>query len=94
MGLEYPLIYLEVPGIDGEDFLTSTITEEWSPKLGELRDDEHEAVRAVADDGLTFTAYYSLRYYNQAAAVINIVRTLFVVVVLSLSSVYFTKDAQ
>lgn len=92
--MEYPLIYLEVPGIDGEDFGTSTIKEEWDPRVEILRDDEHERVGAVADDNVTFTAHYSLRTYNRAAAIINIVRTLFVVVVLSLSSVYFTKDAQ
>ena len=92
--MEYPLIYLEVPGIDGEDFGTSTIKEEWDPRVEILRDDEHERVGAVAGDNVTFTAHYSLRTYNRAAAIINIVRTLFVVVVLSLSSVYFTKDAQ
>ena len=94
MDLEYPLIYLEVPGIDGEDYGTSTIKQEWDPKVEILRADEHERVQAVADDDVTFTAHYSLRTYNRAAAIINIVRTLFVVVVLWLSSVYFTKDAQ
>lgn len=92
--MEYPLIYLEVPGIDGEDYGTSTIKQEWDPKVEILRADEHDRVQAVAYDQATFTAHYSLRTYNRTAAIINIVRTLFVVCVLSLSSVYFTKDAQ
>lgn len=43
---------------------------------------------------LEFIAAYSTVSYNKTESLINIFRTLFICIVLTLASIYFTKDAQ
>ena len=48
----------------------------------------------TAKDGVMFIASYSTRQHTIYEAATNIGRTLFVCAVLTLGSIYFTKDAQ
>ena len=47
-----------------------------------------------ADGEVDFITSYSTKSYTQLEAIINISRTTFVCLVLSIASIYFTKDAQ
>lgn len=69
-------------------------TQEWSPYVSGLRDTEYKVVSATSKDGITFKAVYSVQKQIKLESTINISRTLFICVVLSVASFYFTKDAQ
>ena len=49
---------------------------------------------ATSKNGITFKAVYSIQKQVKLDSTINILRTLFICVVLSVASFYFTKDAQ
>jgi len=66
---------------------------EWDPKLVTLRIEEYTSVRMIAKDNVVFMASYSTRAHTVYEAATNIGRTVFVCLVLSLASIYFTKDA-
>jgi len=70
------------------------VTKEWEPYITTLRKDGFSSVIATSDDGRDFIAAYSSVSYAKIEAIINISRTLFVCFVLSVASIYFTKDAQ
>ena len=58
-----------------------------------LRKDEYASVVLEAIDGKLFIASYTVQAYTKVEALINMLRTTFIVVVLGLASIYFTKDA-
>ena len=68
--------------------------QEWDPKLTSLRIEEYTSVRMIAKDNVVFMASYSTRAHTVYEAATNIGRTVFVCLVLSMASIYFTKDAQ
>ena len=80
-GQLFPLNYLKGPGIGILEF---------EPSLKSLRKDEYQSVSFVASDGEDFIASFSMKQYTLTESIINIVRTSFVVVVLSMSSIFFT----
>lgn len=47
----------------------------------------------TTDNSIQFICVYSLRKYNQLTSLLSIGRTLYVCVVLSVASIYFTNDA-
>jgi hypothetical protein len=67
---------------------------EWDPKLNTLRVDEYDSVSITADNGVTFFAAYSVRETSKIDAITNICRTIFTCFVLSLASIFLSKDAQ
>ena len=67
--------------------------QEWDPKLLTLRIEEYTSVRMTAKDNVVFMASYSTRAHTVYEAATNIGRTVFVCLVLSMASIYFTKDA-
>ena len=70
------------------------ILQEWKPKIETLRKDEYASVLLNAKDGSNFIASYTTQSYVIVESQINICRTTFIVIVLGLASIYFTKDAQ
>lgn len=71
-----------------------SLTLEYSPFVSGLRPTEYKVVSATAKDGSTFQAKYSIQKQVKLESTIAITRTLFICVVLSVASFYFTKDAQ
>lgn len=61
--------------------------------LENLRNDEYSASIAVAKDGVNLIAFYSTLRVSQLTSLLSIMRTLFVCLVLSIGSYYFTNDA-
>jgi hypothetical protein len=59
-----------------------------------LRVTEYKVVSTTSKDGIIFKAAYSVQQQVKLESTINILRTLFICVVLSVASHYFTKDAQ
>jgi len=59
-----------------------------------LRLQEYQLIEQRARDGSKFVAAYSTKAVDILEAKMNIVRTLFICLVLSLSSIFFTRDAQ
>ena len=70
------------------------VEQQWDPRLETLRKDEFSSVLVVCDDGSDFIASYSTQAYALVESKINICRTTFIVFVLGIASIYFTKDAQ
>lgn len=93
----YKLVFLSAPDPYASDFINSQInlTTEWEPKLTELRKDEYASVLepSVISNNIQFIASYSTKEYSEVEAQINLFRTSFIVIVLGLASIYFTKDA-
>lgn len=58
-----------------------------------LRNEEYSASLAYADNGFTFVAFYSMKSSTTLEAVLSIARTIFVCIVLSIASIFFTNDA-
>lgn len=48
---------------------------------------------AIVDDEITITAVFDLRYTTRIEAGLNIAKTVFVCIVLTLGAIFFTKDA-
>ena len=59
-----------------------------------MRQDEYRSATFTAENGFEFIAAYSTRASFVAESIINIARTLFIVVILALGSILFTQDAQ
>lgn len=59
-----------------------------------MRKTETRSVSALSDSGIKFKAVYSIKNQINLESTINILRTLFICIVLSIASFYFTKDAQ
>lgn len=95
----YKLVFISVPRPD-ENYAASqksNYINEWSPKLQTLRRDEYASVNGVSsfsDSSKVFLASYEQKQYTQTESMINMIRTTFIVIVLGLASIYFTKDAQ
>lgn len=51
------------------------------------------SITELAKDGTEFIASYSIKVYAQTEAKIHIARTTFILITLSLASIFFTKDA-
>lgn len=92
--LEYPLVFLTAPDpYSTTGFTDQLIIKEWEPKLSSLRKDEYQSVQITDSHGIEFIAAFSTQAYVLIESKINICRTSFIVVVLGLASIYFTKDA-
>jgi hypothetical protein len=59
--------------------------------IDQLRASEKEAITLVDSD--EFIAIFDLRFVTKMTAGLSIVRTIFVCVILSFGSLYFSKDA-
>ena len=73
---------------------TSTIAKESWPELKSLRPNEYESLVYTADDGTEFVAFYSNLFATKIESIINIAKTIFLCVVLAISSMGFSKDSQ
>ena len=89
---KYPLVYLQTVDPSNPTFWNQTKLEIY-PEFYNLRQDEYNSISMTADDGQDFAAFYSRYEAIKAESIINIIRTIFLCVVLAISSVYFTKDA-
>ena len=94
--VEYKLVFLSVanPFAANASQPLNMIEQQWQPQLQTLRRDEYASVIQVAEDGQNFIASYTTQAYVIVESRINICRTTFIVLVLGLASIYFTKDAQ
>lgn len=96
--ITYQLVFLSVPNPHGKSFIDSYKNEtlEYEPKLTTLRKDEYASVIEISklNPEIQFLASYTTKSYSLVEAQIAIIRTSFIVVVLGLASIYFTKDAQ
>ena len=90
---EYPLVYLQAVSPNNTNFTSELQTFSWSPSLASLRPSEYESIQLQTSDGLQFTLHYSTQAHSIVEARINMCRTTFIIVVLGLASIYFTKDA-
>lgn len=91
---EYPLIFVSIPDPFAKTYTKEIYVQEWEPKINDLRADAYSAIFQEADNGAEFVVAYSTITYTKIESTINIIRTSFICVVLSLASIYFTKDAQ
>lgn len=94
--VEYKLVFLTVPDPTQAVWSEQLDLIEWQgqPKLQNLRRDEYNSVIETAENGVEFIASYSTQSYAIIESRINICRTTFIVILLGLASIYFTKDAQ
>lgn len=85
-GLSKPLAYVYLPNYPQVTYVAT------DPES--LRDDEKEITAIyVSQYADPFTAVLDLREYVQLSSIINIMRTIFVCIVLTMAAYYFTKDA-
>ena len=91
--IEYKLVFLKASDPSGDAFSNSMIEMQWDPRLETLRKDEFSSVEVQANDGSNFIVSYSVQAYALVESKINICRTTFIVFVLGMASIYFTKDA-
>jgi len=91
----YKLIFIRTPTTNSTVASANLAldTYEWQPWITSLRKDSYASVVQTADDGHDFILAYSTQDYAVTEAIINISRTLFVCAILSVASIYFTKDA-
>jgi hypothetical protein len=87
-----------VPDPNGPPFNSDRV--DLKPNEGQMetniemyRTAEYQLIERVSKSGFTFISIYSTRKYNIIEAILNIARTLFVSVVLSISVTYFIRDA-
>ena len=69
---------------------------EWEPFVGafdELRSDEYSSASYIASNGFEFQALWSIKKENDIQAILSISRTVFVCIVLTISSIFFSDDA-
>jgi hypothetical protein len=96
--IPYQLVFLSTPDPYASNFSNSFInlTTEWEPKLMDLRKEEYASVLepSIISNNIQFIASYSTKSYSVIESQINVFRTSFIVIVLGLASIYFTKDAQ
>lgn len=90
----YPLILLQAADPEEDAWYAGTKRQEWEPKYTTLRQGEYRSQAYTTKNGLRFWVAYSTRAALQAESIINIARTLFIVVILALGSILFTQDAQ
>ena len=83
--LGYQLIFLDVQNM--------SIYEDLDKPLDSLRTDEKGIESCEGTDGYEYIVVYDKREYTRAEGVIGISRTLFVCVVLSIGSIFFSSDA-
>lgn len=81
---DYPLIYFSYEDIDGKTYEWETDTKSEDLRFAEkyFASSDHESV-----------AVFDIRYENRVSSGLNICRTVFVCIVLTLGAIYFTKDA-
>ena len=58
-----------------------------------MRSGDFSSSLAYASDGTMFTAFYSVVVQQKLTSILNICRTIFVCIVLSIASIMFTSDA-
>lgn len=63
---------------------------QWEPAVESLRPDEYRSATYTSKHGFEFVVAYSTRAALQAESIINIARTLFIVVILAMGSILFT----
>lgn len=92
----YKLIFISVPDPFSDTYNKDMHTQQWDPKYDTLRQSEFSfyLVEGGSNSGQDFLCAYSTLPYARTEAIINISRTTFICVVLSIASIYFTKDAQ
>ena len=76
------------------NYTTAFVSKEWDPKIETLRPDSYDSSFVSSKDGLNFYCRYSLVRQNKIESIINIGRTIFIIVTLGFASFFFTKDAQ
>lgn len=92
--MEYPLVFIHGVNPYAQNFSMEEYEREWNPNLSTLRKDEYSSVLVKSELGIDFIAAFTTKSYTSIESKINICRTSFIVVVLGLASIYFTKDAQ
>jgi hypothetical protein len=83
---KYPLVYLETVDPTHDSYWTTPAVVK-TDLFESLRDDEIEYIFFLAKDGTEFKAYYSVFSSLSIQSVTNILRTVFLCVVLAFSSV-------
>ena len=91
---EYPLIFASVPDPFSANYTKELMEEEWSPKVQDLRADAYSSTLETSKNGIEFVVAYTTQSYTKIESTINVIRTSFICVVLSMASIYFTRDAQ
>lgn len=86
----YPLILLKAADPNQTTWGDKAYVKQWEPAVDTLRPDEFRSATYEAKDGFEFIVAYSTRAALKAESIINIARTLFIVVILALGSILFT----
>jgi hypothetical protein len=58
-----------------------------------MRSDDYGASIAYGHDGSNFIVFYDQSWSNDVESILSISRTIFVCIVLSIASIFFTNDA-
>ena len=90
----YPLIYIDAADPTKAQWNTDFVIKEWEPKWQSLRQEEIRWSTVESENGKEFTIAYCTQSSQKAEALIQITRTLFIVVILAVGSILFTQDAQ
>lgn len=85
----YPMILLDVPNPYGPPYNTDSYVKTRLYDLEDLRPEEYTVYDETLGNGPTFIVAYSTLAYAKIESIVNICRTLFVCVVLSVCAIYF-----
>jgi hypothetical protein len=88
------LIYIDAADPNKPTWNSESLVKEWEPQWTTLRQEELRWNTVTAKNGRTFTIAYSTQAAQRAEAIIQIARTLFIVIILAVGSILFTQDAQ
>ncbi len=90
----YPLVYMQLPDFTMNHWTDqSYIWQDGPKKITELRNDEYSSSLSIGGNGANFIAFYSTQKISQMTSLLSIIRTLFICLVLSIASYFFTNDA-
>jgi len=87
------MILLDVPNPYGPAYNTDSYVSTRLYDLEDLRPEEYTAYDETQPGGPTFLVAYSTAAYTKIESIVNICRTLFVCLVLSVCAIYFQQDA-
>lgn len=99
---KYPLIFFQAVDATNPDLVKyektdpvyTFLIEDKAKQSQNLRKDEYSSASLTSDNGIDFIAMYSTQSYSRTEALINICRTTFICIILSVAAITFTKDAQ
>lgn len=96
-GHNFPLVYMQIPNYTISEYGSSANqTIQWQSEtqdIADFRTDEISTSIIIAENGVEFISVWSVLEESNVQSILSIFRTVFVCLVLSIASYFFTNDA-